>query len=90
METEKTTTSTETEAKPEQPVNTPVNTIVDAIFDVGEAWAAYGLRVSKLALLTSARTLKHAARAIESVQTALETKAAEKPASGDVIDTHAA
>ncbi len=50
-------------------------TIVDAVFDIGEAWAAYGLKVGRMALLTSARTLSHAARALEVVQKNLEKQA---------------
>ena len=30
---------------------------VDTLFDVGEAWASYGLKVAELALEASARTL---------------------------------
>jgi hypothetical protein len=51
------------------------DTIVDAVFDIGEAWAAYGLKVGRMALLTSARTLSHAARALEAVQKNLEKQA---------------
>ena len=49
--------------------------IVDAVFDIGGAWATYGLKVGRMALLTSARTLSHAARALEAVQVNLEKQA---------------
>ena len=62
---------------------TPVEGIVDAVFDVGEAWAAYGLKVSRMALLTSARTLKHAAHALDVLSRSIE----KKP--DDVIDVQA-
>ncbi len=39
-------------------------TIVDSLFDVGEAWASYGLKVGQLALETSARTLGGVARTL--------------------------
>jgi len=38
--------------------------IVDSLFDVGEAWASYGLRVAELAVGTSARTLESVAKAL--------------------------
>ncbi len=55
----------------------PIDTVVDAVFDIGEAWAAYGLKVGRMALITSARTLSHAARALEAVQKNLEKKVDE-------------
>ncbi len=67
VENEKSDGETTTEA---------AETIVDAAFDIGEAWAAYGLKVGRMALLTSARTLSHAARALEAVQKNLEKQAA--------------
>ncbi len=67
VENEKSNGETTTEA---------AETIVDAAFDIGEAWAAYGLKVGRIALLTSARTLSHAARALEAVQKNLEKQAA--------------
>lgn len=74
MNTENTTETTDTTNSKDAP---PAETIVDAVFDIGEAWAAYGLKVGRLALITSARTLSHAARALETVQKNLEKKADE-------------
>ena len=61
----------------------PAETIVDAVFDMGEAWASYGLKVSRIALLTSARTLKHAAHALDVLSKSIEKK------DGEVVDVEA-
>ena len=57
----------------------PAESIVDAVFDVGEAWASYGLKVSRLALLTSARTLRHTAHALDVISKGFEKKDISPP-----------
>ncbi len=57
--------------------------VVDTLFDVGEAWASYGLKVAELALQTSARTLTNASKIVGNL--AEELKHEQHP---EVIDTH--
>ena len=51
-------------------------TLVRSVIDVGEAWAGHGLKVARLALLTSARTLESTARALDALQHAVDAKSA--------------
>jgi hypothetical protein len=60
------------------------NSIVDNLFDVGEAWASYGLKVAELAVGTSARTLESVAKALGALSEQLK-KEDDKP----VIDAPA-
>jgi len=66
----------------------PVESVVDAVFDVGEAWAAYGLKVGRMALITSARSLTHAARALDALAKSFEKKD-DATHDKDVIDAPA-
>jgi hypothetical protein len=50
--------------------------LVDALFDLGEAWAVYGLRAVRRALDSAARGLSRAARVVEATATRLEKPAA--------------
>jgi hypothetical protein len=36
--------------------------VVDTLFDVGEAWASYGLRTAENAVAASAKTLENVAK----------------------------
>ena len=52
----------------------------DALFDLGEAWASYGLKVAELAVATSARTLTNVSKMLGALSTEIKR---EKP---EVID----
>jgi hypothetical protein len=49
--------------------------IVDAAVDVGRSWAAYGLRIGKLALQTHAHTMGRVADALGALQHAIDDRA---------------
>lgn len=59
-------------------------TVVDTLFDVGEAWASYGLKVAELALQTSARTLTNVSKVLGSL--AVELKREQSHDDATVID----
>ncbi len=59
--------------------------IVDNLFDVGEAWASYGLKIAELAVATSARTLDNVSKALGTLSESLK-----KDEKKDVIDAPAA
>ena len=64
-------------------MNTKKNeTVVDSLFDVGEAWASYGLRVAELALTTSARSLTSVSKVLGHMADELKDEQAKK----EVID----
>jgi len=52
------------------------STLVDALFDVGTAWAEYGLNYGKFALESSAKALTRTAKALEALQEKLKKDAA--------------
>jgi hypothetical protein len=52
------------------------STLVDAIFDIGLAWAEYGVGQSKAALRTSAQTLEKVAKTLAELQERLRKNAA--------------
>lgn len=54
--------------------------MVDTLFDVVEAWAAYGLKMGKVALEGAAQALTRTARALETIAQRLEEKEEEKKA----------
>ncbi len=58
--------------------------IVDNLFDVGEAWASYGLKIAELAVATSARTLDNVSKALGTLSESLK-----KDDKKDVIDAPA-
>ncbi len=58
--------------------------IVDNLFDVGEAWASYGLKIAELAVATSARTLDSVSKALGTLSESL--KKDENVEKKDVID----
>ena len=49
--------------------------LVDALFDVGTAWAGYGIGYGKLALEESAKVLARTAKTLEALQKRLESDA---------------
>lgn len=51
-------------------------TLLGALSDIGTSWAAYGLKVGKMALEQSAHTLGKTAHALDAIATELEKKAA--------------
>ncbi|MEZ4302868.1 MAG: hypothetical protein R3B70_48540 [Polyangiaceae bacterium] len=55
---------------------TSVKTFVDTMVGIGQSWAAFGLKVGKTALITSAETLGKTAETLESLAVAIEKKAA--------------
>jgi hypothetical protein len=59
---------------------------IDTLFDVGEAWASYGLKVAELALTASARTLTSVSKVLCNLADELKH---EQPEHVEVVDTHA-
>ncbi len=65
---------TVTEAKAEvMQENKAPTTLVDTLFDIGLAWAEYGVGQGKRALETSAKTLERVAGALNELQEKLRT-----------------
>jgi hypothetical protein len=58
-------------------------TVVDTLFDVGEAWASYGLKIAEVALQTSARTLTNVSKVIGNIADELKHEREEHK---EVID----
>jgi hypothetical protein len=58
--------------------------LLSTLGDVGVTWAAYGLKVGKLALETSAETLGRTAKALEILSAELAKKAAAEKAASAV------
>ncbi len=54
----------------------PQASVVDTIFDVGTAWAEYGLGYGKFALESTAKALQRTAAALAAVQERLKKDAA--------------
>lgn len=50
--------------------------LVDALFDVGTAWAEYGIGYGKFALESSVKVLQRTAKALETLQEKLKSDAA--------------
>jgi hypothetical protein len=50
--------------------------LVDALFDVGTAWAEFGIGYGKFALESSAKALQRTAKALETLQEKLKNDAA--------------
>jgi hypothetical protein len=70
--------NTNTVSTPESSSRTPkdqADSLVDALCGVGVAWAAYGLKVGKMALETSALTLEKTARALDTLAGEIAKKA---------------
>ncbi len=55
-------------------------TFVDTLVELGSSWAAYGLKVGKMALVQSAETLGKTAETLDTLAAAMEKKAAEAKA----------
>lgn len=74
-----TTTSPDTRHEPTDPraerTVHAAEQIVDAAVDVGRSWAAYGLRIGKLALETHAHTMGRVADALGALQHAIDDRA---------------
>ncbi|MFT3772830.1 MAG: hypothetical protein QM820_46175 [Minicystis sp.] len=51
-------------------------TLLSTLSGVGSTWAAYGLKVGKMALVTSAETLGKTASMLDTIATELEKKTA--------------
>ena len=69
-------TSSRRSARAEGVVDTTESTLVDAIFDIGLAWAEFGVGQGKKALETSAKTLEKAAATLDDLQQKLRKDAA--------------
>lgn len=54
-------------------------TLLSTLTSVGSTWAAYGLKVGKMALVTSAETLGKTAQMLDVLATELEKKKAAAP-----------
>ncbi len=63
------------EAKAEVVDGAP-STLVDTLFDIGLAWAEFGVGQGKRALETSAKTLEKVAQSLEDLQSRLRKDAA--------------
>ena len=57
--------------------------LLETITDIGTSWAAYGLKIGKMALEQSAHTLGKTAHALDVIATELEKKAATVAPAGD-------
>jgi hypothetical protein len=57
--------------------------IVEAAVDIGRAWAAYGLRVGKLALETHAQTMGKLAGALGEIDRTIESRSDASPRASD-------
>jgi hypothetical protein len=70
---------------------TCASSLLATLVDVGSTWAAYGLKVGKMALVTSAETLGKTAQALDTIASEFEKKKAapEAPAPAAPVD-HAA
>lgn len=90
-----TTTPTETSASASSRESDPrvertveaAEHIVGAAVDVGRAWAAYGLRIGKLALETQAHTMGKLAGALGELHRVLDERHDEAPRGADPRDT---
>jgi len=76
MTTENTNVPDLTEAKAEVVNDEKPSTLVDTIFDIGLAWAEFGVGQGKRALETSARTLGRVAQTLNDLQQKLKKDAA--------------
>jgi hypothetical protein len=56
--------------------NTEASTLVDTLFDIGLAWAEFGVSQGKKALETSAKTLEKVAASLDDLQQKLRKDAA--------------
>lgn len=54
--------------------------LVDTLVGLGSSWAAYGLKVGKMALVTSAETLGKTAETLDTLASAFQKKAEEAKA----------
>jgi len=61
-----------------QPVKKDHEKLVNALFNVGGAWARYGLGLGRAALETSAVTLRNTATALGEISDAIERRARER------------
>jgi hypothetical protein len=68
------------EAKAEVVDEKSSSTLVDALFDIGLAWAEFGVGQGKKALETSAKTLEKVASTLSELQEKLKKDAADKAA----------
>jgi hypothetical protein len=57
-----------TEHKPEVVEDNTVSTLVDTLFDIGLAWAEFGVGQGKRALENSAKTLEKVAQSLNELQ----------------------
>jgi len=64
------------EAKAEVVEDTTASTLVDTLFDIGLAWAEFGVGQGKRALETSAKTLEKVAESLSELQEKLRKDAA--------------
>jgi hypothetical protein len=70
---------TVTEAKAEVVSDKQAETLVDAVFDIGLAWAEFGVSQGRRALETSAKTLEKVAQTLGDLQEKLRKDAAASP-----------
>lgn len=63
--------------------------LLTTLSGVGSTWAAYGLKVGKMALATSAETLGKTAQMLDVLATELEKKKVGQAAPADVVATPA-
>jgi hypothetical protein len=64
------------ETKAEVVEDTTASTLVDTLFDIGLAWAEFGVGQGKRALETSAKTLEKVAQSLSELQEKLRKDAA--------------
>ncbi len=76
MGIENTTVRDATETKAEVIEEATPSTLVDTLFDIGLAWAEFGVGQGKKALETSAKTLEKVAQSLSELQEKLRKDAA--------------
>ncbi len=69
-------TETKNEARAEVVDDATASTLVDTLFDIGLAWAEFGVGQGKRALETSAKTLEKVAQSLSDLQQKLRKDAA--------------
>lgn len=74
MNSDKTSKGSDVENKAEV-VQEDASTLVDTLFDIGLAWAEFGVGQGKRALETSAKTLEKVAESLNDLQTRLRKDA---------------
>src|SRR5689334_608248 len=69
--------NTTAEPTPSDANATSCKTLVDTLVGLGSSWALHGLKIGKMAIMTSAETLGKTAETLETLAAVLQKKAAD-------------